>query len=291
MERDISTIHNQLHGNSINIISYGTNHERLMLCADTALRNGLTVWLQPRFQNISKEEYTKKIVEFARKAELLNKQYSNVKLNMGCELYLFLNGIVPGNDTMERIDAIIEAGDEIFVSISSQINSLFRTTVPLVRKNFTGEILYSYGTGETINWDIFDYIGCNKYLDAESEATYADDLAVLCENGKPVIITEFGSCSYSKAYQYGGMAWDVIDWDQTPPRFIELLIRDEQLQADVIDESIDIFVKEKMAGCFVYEFLTPGMPHTDDPWTDLDMAGYGLVKVASETLNGNENRF
>ncbi|WP_225764916.1 hypothetical protein [Inquilinus sp. Marseille-Q2685] len=36
---------------------------------------------------------------------------------------------------------------------------------------------------------------------------------------------------------------------------------------------------EGITGAFVYQFIDTGAPHSPDPRRDLDMAGYGLVRV------------
>ena len=60
-------------------------------------------------------------------------------------------------------------------------------------------------------------------------------------------------------------------------------IRDEEVQAKYIAELLDIFREENLAGAFVFTFVNPSYAHNKDPLHDLDMAGYGIVKIIGDT--------
>ena len=96
---------------------------------------------------------------------------------------------------------------------------------------------------------------------------------------KPVIVTEFGICSYAGADSSGGGGHDVIDFSTTPTRIDPGLERDEQLQADHLVELIQIFTEEEIDGGFVFAFSEPSNPWSKDPALDLDRASYGIVQV------------
>jgi hypothetical protein len=49
----------------------------------------------------------------------------------------------------------------------------------------------------------------------------------------------------------------------------------------VTSELPDIYREAGAAGAFVFEFAEPCKPHSADPRHDLDMSGYGIVKVLS----------
>jgi hypothetical protein len=55
--------------------------------------------------------------------------------------------------------------------------------------------------------------------------------------------------------------------------------RDEQVQADYIEELVDLYKEEGIHGAFLYAFSEPRNIHTENPRTDLDMASYGLGKI------------
>lgn len=97
-------------------------------------------------------------------------------------------------------------------------------------------------------------------------------------HGKPVVITEFGCCTYQGAEKKGGYGWAIVDWKAEPPRLKGEYVRDEGTQAQYLMELIRIFEEEKVEGCFAFTFVMPKYPYSSDPRFDLDMASYGLVK-------------
>ena len=56
-------------------------------------------------------------------------------------------------------------------------------------------------------------------------------------------------------------------------------VRDENEQAVYVRESLDVFEAEGVDAAFVYTFARYGLPHREDPRTDLDMLSAGVVKV------------
>ena len=70
-----------------------------------------------------------------------------------------------------------------------------------------------------------------------------------------------------------------MNWFADPPRVNEGHVRDEHTQAAYLAELIDIYSTAGVHGCFVFTFAMPDFPHRADPRHDLDMAGFGVVKV------------
>ncbi|MCP9983570.1 hypothetical protein [Actinomadura madurae] len=130
-----------------------------------------------------------------------------------------------------------------------------------------------------MDWRGFDVVGVDLYRDESNEATYARDVRALHRFGKPVVITEFGCCTYRGAGDRGGMGFDIVDWTQNPPVVPPGYVRDEREQARYISELLDLYEAERLHGAFVYNFIDPGAPYSPDPSQDLDMAGFSLVKV------------
>jgi hypothetical protein len=63
-------------------------------------------------------------------------------------------------------------------------------------------------------------------------------------------------------------------------------VRDEQERATYLRELLDVFTAEGVDAAFACTFVCYGLPHRDDPRTDLDMASWGVVKVL-EDRNGD----
>ena len=147
-----------------------------------------------------------------------------------------------------------------------------------IRPIFGGQLTYSSGPWEEVDWRPFDVVGIDLYRDTENAATFVDDVRALHRHGKPVVITEFGCCAFRGAEDLGGGGFLVVDWTAAPPIVEPGLVRDEQVQARYIDELLDVFTAERVHGAFVYDFIEPGNPYSPDPRFDLDMAGFGVVK-------------
>jgi hypothetical protein len=91
---------------------------------------------------------------------------------------------------------------------------------------------------------------------------------------KPVIIAEFGCCTYQGAENAGGMGWAIVDWGKTPLQLNGDYVRDEGLQARELTDVLSIFESVGVDGAFV----SPTSTYNDNPLYDFDMASYSLVK-------------
>lgn len=276
VEREITAIADDLHCTAIGI--FGTDIDRIAAGADIAVAHGLDVWLQPRLVNGDVEATQAHLAELAQVAGGLRAQGGGVTLNVGCELTLFVDGIIPGASFEERLLTMLETLDQL-PAYNDALNALLAELVDLASADFDGPLTYASGPWEAVDWTGFDYVGVDYYIDANNRATYASDLRQYHEWGKPVIITEFGSTTYEGAEDAGGLGYNIVDWEQTPPALNGDFVRSEQTQADTIAELLSIYEAEGVAGAFVYTFIEPLLPYSPDPRYDLDMASYGVVKV------------
>ena len=74
----------------------------------------------------------------------------------------------------------------------------------------------------------------------------------------------------------------IIDWDRDRPELKGNFVRDESVQADYLRELLDIFSGEQVYGAFVFTFVQTSYVSDENPKYDLDMAGYGVVKMLPE---------
>lgn len=278
MRREIDTIQRELHGNAIGI--YGSDIERVVAAGEYAAGIGLQVWLQPRPMDVSPDEALDQLVQLARSSERLRQRHGHINLTVGCEVSLFLSGFVPGSTYTERIEHLMRSSREPTISAES-INAFLSSAVACVRRDFAGSVTYGAGPWEwpVVDWSVFDFVGIDHYLGSGGAAAYAQAVRDLARNGKPILVLEFGCCTYEGAQALGGIAWDVVDYDAKPPRVRDGLIRSERAQADAIGTALDILDAEGVTGAFVFTFIEPTQPHSVDRRFDLDMASYGVVKV------------
>lgn len=93
--RDVAVIARDLGCNAVAL--FGTDLGRLGSAAGMALREGLEVWLQPRPIDGAVAEVRAHLEGAAALAEALRSDApGRVTLNAGCELSLFMRGVLPG---------------------------------------------------------------------------------------------------------------------------------------------------------------------------------------------------
>ena len=143
---------------------------------------------------------------------------------------------------------------------------------------FGGTLSYGAAQDDKVDWSLFDVVSANYYSSFPRRSEHVRELKRLKRWGKPVAITEFGTCTYKGAPRRGGLGWDVIDYEHTPPRINRDLVRSERTQAVYIARALEVFEALRFRSATVYNFIEPDAPHRRDPRYDLDLASYGIVK-------------
>lgn len=280
LKQEIQAIKDDLHCTSVGI--FGGNFDTLLAAAEVALETGLHVRLQSRFNESAIDETVQLTVELAREAEKLAVEAeTELILDLGCEMTLFTDGIIPGSSFDERVATLLNTLDHL-PEYNRTLNEMFVQIIDGVRPVFSGRLTYGSGPWESVDWAPFDIVGVDHYRDADNAATYVSDLRSYGRHNKPVIVTEFGCCCYAGAENRGGSGYDIIDWTATPPSFKGDYVRSEATQAQVLMDLLDIFEAEQVYGAFAYQFIAPDIPHNLDPKQDLDMASFSLVKTYAD---------
>ncbi|UED83950.1 abortive infection protein [Streptomyces profundus] len=277
VRRDMTAIRDDLSCNAVSIMA--TDPRRLIEAADIAAELGLHAWLQPRLIEARHGAIESVMRELGPAAERLSSRHGRVGINVGCELTLTSRGIVPGRSFDHRGERLPRLIGKRKHKFDRALNGLLDRLVTAVRESFGGPITYGAGDWESVDWSRFGYVGLDTYRDERNAAFYTDQVKRHVEAGKPVLITEFGSCAYRGAAERGGSGYDVFDHRTDPPSITADVIRDEQVQADYLTESIDALTSAAVHGTFVFAFSEPMLVHTDDPTTDADLASFGIVKI------------
>jgi hypothetical protein len=282
VEQEMQVIARELHCNAVRIIGHGI--ERLKLAASVASRQGLAVWLSPTLHDADERATFDHVMEAARVAEEIRTLGTEVVLVLGCELSVFMSGIIPGNSGLERLATLADPSrwtTDLFANGSpvERLNTFLARTATEARRHFAGPLTYAAGLWEDIDWDIFDIVGIDAYRDASNASHLREIVRNYKVYGKPVVVTEFGCCTYVGAEDRGSMGWMVVDRDSTPWRLSEPLIRDEGVQARYLTEMLALFEEEGVEGAFVFTFVSPSYPSNADPRYDLDTASYSLVRT------------
>lgn len=277
VREELRVIHEDLHCTAVTL--FGGPPQRLEEAGRMALEQGLYVWLQPRHFDAPIPPVLDNLAEVAELAERLRTAHPNrVGLSVGCEISLLHRGVLPGG-MHSRMRWLIVVSAIAPPYLGWRVNRVLRRMVAVARRRFDGPVSYGAGTWESIDWTPFDVVGVNYYTDEMTQSDYRGGLRRLSAHGKPVIVTEFGCCSYDGAQDKGGSGADIMDWSDLDDRRITGdHVRDEQIQADHIEAQLDVFETEQVHGAHLCMFIEGDCHYSTDPARDLDMASFGIVR-------------
>ena len=268
VRREMAVIADDLHCDAVRIS--GRDAERLSIAARHAADAGLEVWFSPFPIDFPPEEVLPFFVDCARRAEALREGGAQVVFVTGCELSAFARGFLPGDTYRDRLHAMTTADLDWWTSLGpavERLNDFLTEAAAAVRAHFGGRVTYASGPWEPVDWKPFDLVSVDAYRTAQNAAVFRARLREFFSHGKPVAVTEYGTCAYRGAGDLGGMAW------QPPPGAVP----DEEEQVRYFTELLDIFEDEGVDTALWFSFADYGKPG------DRDIASYGVVRMLDET--------
>ncbi|MGI5375278.1 abortive phage infection protein [Streptomyces sp. CA-251387] len=283
MRKDVRVIRDVLHADTLDVTGDGV--ERLTATAAEAAERGLHVWLQPTLGDIPEREILDSIAECGRFAERLRRQGASVDFSVGCEFWLFVPGIVPGETALDRVDNL-QKGTVDMPKMQRRLARFTAKAAAVGRDVFHGRLSYAAAQEEDfepVDWNLFDVVGIDYYSYHRQPADYVRELRRYLRWGKPLAITEFGTCTYAGAPEAGGMGWNIVDYDKNPPEIKGDLVRSERTQAAYLADLLEVFESMGLYAAMAFEFVTPDAPHRpDNPRYDLDLASYSITKAIKD---------
>jgi hypothetical protein len=273
MRSDLAAIADDLHANSVSV--FGDGVQRLTATAEEAAQRGLHVWLQPRLGDVPRKDILDHLGEAGRQAEQLRRQGASIDLSVGAEFVLFVPGIAPGADAVERVHNLL-SGRYDPERLQRRLRAFIADAAKVGRSSFGGRLSYAAAEDDVVDWRLFDVVGIDYYSNLPRRSQQLHALRRYTRWGKPVAIAEFGACTYKGAAARGGLAWDVLD--ASGERLRGQLVRSERAQARYIVGLLRTFEAAGLDSATVYQFVTPDAPHRREPRSDLDMASYAIVK-------------
>lgn len=281
---DMSVIANILECNSVRV--EGEDIDRIVAASREAHKHGLRVFFNPWKHGSDSAATVKYVKEAAKKAEVLRKEGMDIVFVAGCEYSLFNKGVFPGDSFDDRMQWLMNLGGRpdsasMLLGRSEALNRILNEMVMAVREEFNGQVTYSSGTWEIVDWSLFDIIGIDYYRNGETPEEYIAGLDRYVKIGKPVVVMEMGSCAYKGAAERGSFGFAILQGtdDSGCPVYEGGAApgRDETVQADYIASTIELLRQGGADGVFVYVFSFPIYPYDPDG-TDYDMTSYALVK-------------
>lgn len=286
VRREMRVIADDLHCTAVRVS--GGDPDRLAVAGRYAAEAGLEVWLAPFPCELTPEQTMPVFEACAEHAENLRRGGAKVVLVTGCELSLFGAGFLPGDDTHARIAAIM-AGDPAtraaFAGALERLNVFLGEAAGRVRERFGGPVTYASGPWEPVDWSHFDLVSVDAYRDDENAGAFRADLRRHFAHGKPVVASEFGCCTYRGAGGRGGTGWMIVERGGETDRIDGEYVRDEAEQVTYFRELFQIFEEEGVDAAFWFTFAGYRLPHRSDPRADLDLASYGVVRMAEDGVS------
>lgn len=286
MRRDVRAVRDDLHADTLDVTGDGV--DRLTATAAEAAERGLHVWLQPTLGDVPEREILESIAECGRFAERLRRQGASVDFSVGCEFWLFVPGIVPGETVLDRVENL-QKGTVDMAKMQRRLARFTAKAATVGRSVFHGRLSYAAAQDEDfepVDWTLFDVVGIDYYSYHREPAAYVRELKRYLRWGKPLAITEFGTCAYAGAPEAGGMGWYIVDYDKNPPEIKGDLVRSERTQAAYLADLLDVFESMNLYAAMAFEFVTPDAPHRpDNPRYDLDLASYSITKTIKDRPN------
>lgn len=289
VERELRVIRDELHCNAVRVM--GGDPDRVELAAGYAADLGLEVWFSPYPLELAADEMLSLFADCAERAERLRLRGAEVVFVCGAELSLMNAGFLPGGSLDERVAALRRPDfpREHLGVLSTRVNEFLGRAAALVRERFGGRVTYAAVPLERVDWAPFDIVSLDLYRSAATAGQFADGVRDLVAQGKPVAITEFGSAGYRGAGDRGAEGLEIVEYgeDGRPVRLNGEYTRDEAGQAAYLSELLEVFEAGGVDSAFVFTFALYDHVHRPDgdPRDDLDLAGYGIVKVYEDRLD------
>ncbi|MFG2596854.1 hypothetical protein [Streptomyces sp. NPDC048462] len=289
VERELRVIRDELHCNAVRVM--GGDPDRVELAAGYAADLGLEVWFSPYPLELAADEMLSLFADCAERAERLRLRGAEVVFVCGAELSLMNAGFLPGGSLDERVAALRRPDfpREHLGALSTRVNEFLGRAAALVRERFGGRVTYAAVPLECVDWAPFDIVSLDLYRSAATAGQFADSVRDLVAQGKLVAITEFGSAGYRGAGARGAEGLEIVEYgeDGRPVRLNGEYARDEAGQAAYLSELLEVFEAGGVDSAFVFTFALYDHVHRPDgdPRDDLDLAGYGIVKVYEDRLD------
>jgi hypothetical protein len=268
VRHEMAVIATELHCDAVRVS--GRDPARLSVAAEAAAAAGLEVWFAPFPVDLAPEQLLPLFADCAQRAEAARQNGAEVVFVTGCEISAFCKGFIAGDTFRDRIQAMATADMEWWAAlgpVQERLNSFLAEAAAVVRACFGGRITYASGAWESVDWRPFDLVGVDAYRAAYNADTFRSELREHFKHGKPVAVTEYGTCAYRGAADRGGMAWQ-------PPAGA---VRDEGEQVRYLNELLDVFEEEGVDTALWFTFAGYGRTN------DLDLASYGVVRMLDET--------
>ncbi|RAL09257.1 uncharacterized protein BO97DRAFT_427527 [Aspergillus homomorphus CBS 101889] len=145
-----------------------------------------------------------------------------------------------------------------------------------------GQITYSAGSWEVVDWDIFDIVGIDYNRRGETAEKYVSCLDRYRIGRKPLAVLEVGCCAYEGAAERGDGGFVLLrgtNPDGTGTFENDIVpTRSEKEQAAYIGTQLELLNKARVDAALIYLFSFPCLAAGKGA-RNLDMVSFSLVKT------------
>ncbi len=296
MRREMDIIRADLHANAVRL--GGRDPRRLLAAAEYAASIGLEVWIGPELWNATPQRTLHYITEAAAAAEpLLRRWPDRLTFCVGNELTMFMRGIVPGRSHEQRSRSPVLR--EVVLSSQDTLRAFLADAAASVRRVYGGPVSYCALPFERVDWDHFDVVGVNFYRQqGHTTDQYLTKISRFQATGKPVAITEFGfaACRDAANPEFLGTfnatplsllgSQIPVIGQRIRPRVRTVHPRDEQAQARLLIDQLELLDQAGVDGAFVMSFSFPLAPYGEDPRHDIDATALSIVRTLPRGEHG-----
>ncbi|WP_347232849.1 hypothetical protein [Streptomyces silvensis] len=241
----------------------------MSIAARHAADAGLEVWFAPFPVDLPHDQLLPYFADCAARAEALREGGADVVFVAGCEISAFCGGFLPGGTSGDRMRTMAGADMEWWSGlgpVQERLNDFLSRAAVTVRSHFGGQVTYASAPWEAVDWGAFDFVGIDAYRAAYNAESFRQELRGHLAHGKPVAVTEYGTCAYRGAGERGGMAWQVPHG----------AVPDEDEQTRYLTELLDIFEDEGVDTALWFTFAAYSRPG------EQDLGSYGVVRMLDE---------
>ncbi|GAA3504761.1 hypothetical protein GCM10019016_118740 [Streptomyces prasinosporus] len=159
--------------------------------------------------------------------------------------------------------------------VRERLDDFFPRIAASVRTHFGGRVAYASAPRESVDRVPFGLIGVDAYRAARNADGFREELRGRLAHGRPVAVTEYGTCAYRGAGERGGAAWQVPHG----------AVPDEGEQVRCLTELLDVFEEEGVDTALWFTFAGHGRPGKQD------LGSYGVVRTLDEKRREPEKVF
>lgn len=247
MKEEFEIIRDKLYCNAVRLV--GDSNEKILEAAKPALDLGLQVWVTNRLLDKTLDESQNTLVELSKSCEDLRKSFPNQIVLMVANEPSLDTRIVWGREWTENHEELEKFFKANPLGTKLDLRQPVAVLAKTVKKYFSGPVTIASGPWEQIDWEGFDYVGVNLYLNRWNKGRYKEEIREYKKIAKPLAITEFGSCTFKGASDYGGGGWRYASTHDVE--------YDEEEQSATIEKCVKDFREEGVFGYFLHCFVEP----------------------------------